>query len=145
TDTVAGPAEDVSERALTSAPLEEVADAVADWIRRAGVEVLVTYDSTGGYGHPDHVHIHHAGVRAAMAAGVPLLEVLPTRKGTRWLGEWTELPHTRERVLAALRSHASQLTVAEPGGGADERAITVTHSGGQQEVIPLLVGLRRHR
>lgn len=145
TDTVAGPAEDVSERALTSAPLEEVADAVADWIRRAGVEVLVTYDSTGGYGHPDHVHIHHAGVRAAMTAGVPLLEVLPTRKGTRWLGEWTELPHTRERVLAALRSHASQLTVAEPGGGADERVITVTHSGGQQEVIPLLVGLRRHR
>lgn len=148
TDTVAGPAEDVSERALTSAPVEQVADAVVEWIRREGVDMLVTYDSTGGYGHPDHVHLHHAGVRAAMTAGVPLVEILPTRKGTRWLGEWTELPHTRERVLTALRAHASQLEVTEPvdGEGAqDEAGIVVRHSGGQEEVIPLLVGLRRHR
>lgn len=144
TDTVAGPAEDVGERALTTAPVEQVADAVAAWAQRAGIDLLLTYDSTGGYGHPDHVHLHHAGVRAAMTAGVPLVEVLPTRKGTRWLGEWTELPHTRERVLAALRAHASQLAVAEPAGG-DDRGIIVTHSGGQEEVIPLLVGLRRHR
>lgn len=146
TDTTAGPAEDVGARALTSAPVEEVAAAVAEWVRRAGVDVLVTYDSTGGYGHPDHVHLHHAGVRAAMTAGVPLVEVLPTRKGTRWLGEWTELPHTRDRVLAALRSHASQVRVNETGDSSeDERGIVVTHSGGQEEVIPLLVGLRQHR
>lgn len=142
TDTVAGPAEDVGPSALTSAPVEEVARTIADWAGREDVDFLVTYDSTGGYGHPDHVHVHHAGVRAAQAAGVPLLEVLPTRKGTRWRGEWTELPHTRERVVDALHHHASQVSVTDPE---HDDGIVVTHSGGQEELIPLLVGLRRHR
>ena len=141
TDTVAGPAEDVGEKALTSAPVDEVARDVADWIEREGIDYVITYDSTGGYGHPDHVHMHHAGVRAAQAAGVPMLEVLPTRKGTRWRGEWTELPHSREQVVAALRQHASQISVVDP-----EHAdgVVVRHSGGQEELIPLLVVLRRH-
>ena len=142
TDTVAGPAEDVGEKALTSAPVAQVADRVAEWIAREGVEVLVTYDSTGGYGHPDHVHVHHAGVQAAQQAGIPLLEVLPTRRGSRWRGEWTELPHTRERVIAALRKHESQFTVTDPDA-AD--GIAIVHSGGQDDLIPLLVGLRRHQ
>src|SRR5690606_10222692 len=64
TETVAGPAEDVGEHALTAASYDEIADTVADWIAREGVEILVTYDSTGGYGHPDHVHLHHVGVRS---------------------------------------------------------------------------------
>lgn len=142
TDTVAGPAEDVGPRALTNAPVEDVAREIAAWAEREGIDYLVTYDSTGGYGHPDHVHIHHATVRAAQAAGIPLLEVLPTRKGSRWRGEWTELPHTRAQVVAALRQHASQVTVSDPDR---EGGIIVTHSGGQEELIPLLVGLRRHR
>lgn len=140
TETVAGPADDLGERALTSAPVEEVADHVAAWMRRHGLALLVTYDSTGGYGHPDHVHLHHAGVAAAGALGVPLIEVLPTRRGIRWRGEWTELPHTRGRVLAALRAHATQLTVADAD---HEDGIVVVHSGGQRDLIPLAVGLRR--
>ncbi|MFN2319075.1 MAG: glycosyltransferase [Dermatophilaceae bacterium] len=140
TETVAGPADDLGERALTSAPLEDVAAQVADWARRERLDLLVTYDSTGGYGHPDHVHLHHAGVLAAALAGIPLIEVLPTRKGIRWRGEWTELPHTRGRVVAALRAHASQVRVADPD---DEDGIVVIHSGGQRETIPLAVGLRR--
>jgi D-inositol-3-phosphate glycosyltransferase len=140
TETVAGPADDLGERALTNAPLEEVAAQVVDWARREGLSYLVTYDSTGGYGHPDHVHLHHAGVLAAALAGIPLIEVLPTRRGIRWRGEWTELPHTRARVVAAVRAHATQVTVADP---AHEDGIVVIHSGGQRELIPLAVGLRR--
>jgi D-inositol-3-phosphate glycosyltransferase len=140
TDTVAGPADDLGERALTSAPVEEVAQRVADWVRREGLTHLVTYDSTGGYGHPDHVHLHHAGALAAALAGVPVVEVLPTRRGVRWRGEWTELPETRERVVTALRAHATQVTVtdAEHSDG-----VLITHSGGQRDLIPLAVGLRR--
>lgn len=140
TDTVAGPADDVTERALTSAPIEQVADDIVRWIEEAGVEYLVTYDSTGGYGHPDHVHLHHAGVLAGAMAGIPVLEVLPTRAGTRWRGEWTELPQTRDRVVEALRHHATQLTVDDAD---HEGGIAVIHSGGQPDLIPLAIGLRR--
>ena len=35
------------------------------------VDVLVTYDWHGGYGHPDHVQAHRVGVRAAELLGVP--------------------------------------------------------------------------
>jgi LmbE family N-acetylglucosaminyl deacetylase len=31
--------------------------------------VLTTYDAAGGYGHPDHVAVHHVGARAAQLAG----------------------------------------------------------------------------
>ena len=140
TETVAGPADDVGERSLTNAPVERVAQQVADWAGRHGLDYLVTYDSTGGYGHPDHVHLHHVGVRAATIAGIPLIEVLPTRRGIRWRGEWTELPHTRARVVTALRAHASQVRVADPD---DADGVVVVHSGGQRETIPLAVGLRR--
>ncbi|MDO5502789.1 MAG: glycosyltransferase [Actinomycetia bacterium] len=139
-ETVAGPADDVTAEALTSAAVDEVAERVVEWVSREGVEYLVTYDSTGGYGHPDHVHLHHVGVLAAAKAGVPLFEVLPTRKGIRWRGEWTELPQTRERVAAALRQHATQITVADADA---QNGIVVVHSGGQEELIPLAIGLRR--
>lgn len=140
TETVAGPADDLGERALTSAPVEEVAERVADWVHRHGLTHLVTYDSTGGYGHPDHVHLHHVGALASALTGVPLVEVLPTRRGVRWRGEWTELPGTRERVVAAIRAHATQVTVTDPD---DPTGVVITHSGGQRDLIPLAVGLRR--
>ena len=69
-----------------------------------------------------------------------LIEVLPTRRGIRWRGEWTELPHTRARVVTALRAHATQVRVADPD---DADGIVGVHSGGQRETIPLAVGLRR--
>lgn len=140
TETVAGPGEDLGERALTNAPVEQVAAEVERWARASGISALVTYDATGGYGHPDHVHLHHVGVLAAARAGLPLIEVLPTRKGVRWRGEWTELPHTRAAVVAALQAHVTQLQVVEPD---HDGGVLVVHSGGQQDLIPLAVGLRR--
>jgi LmbE family N-acetylglucosaminyl deacetylase len=51
----------------------EAADRLAAILREEQADVLTTYDPAGGYGHPDHVQIHHVGARAAALAGTPVL------------------------------------------------------------------------
>jgi LmbE family N-acetylglucosaminyl deacetylase len=36
-------------------------------------DVLTVYDRAGGYGHPDHVAVHHVGHAAARLAGTPVV------------------------------------------------------------------------
>lgn len=47
-------------------PIEDVADALAVILTEEDADIVVGYDPSGGYGHPDHLHVHH-GVRAAFA------------------------------------------------------------------------------
>jgi len=51
------------------AGVEEAAERLAQVLRDERVDVLLTYDANGGYGHPDHVMVHHVGARAAELAG----------------------------------------------------------------------------
>ena len=51
-------------RAFAAADVETVGALVADHIRTLRPDVVVTYDPTGGYEHPDHVQTH----RVTMAA-----------------------------------------------------------------------------
>jgi LmbE family N-acetylglucosaminyl deacetylase len=44
--------------AFCNAPIDEVADRLVSLIERYRPQVLVTYDSDGGYGHPDHIRTH---------------------------------------------------------------------------------------
>ena len=46
------------------ADLDEAAGRLADVLREESADILTTYDWHGGYGHPDHVKVHHVGVRA---------------------------------------------------------------------------------
>ncbi|HRN51183.1 MAG TPA: PIG-L family deacetylase [Anaerolineales bacterium] len=55
--------------ALVQAPLEQVAGRIVAEIRRLKPQVVITFDETGGYYHPDHIHIHKATVAAFHAAG----------------------------------------------------------------------------
>jgi len=55
--------------ALVQAPLEQVAERIVALIRRLRPQVVITFDETGGYYHPDHIHIHKATVAAFHAAG----------------------------------------------------------------------------
>ena len=48
-------------------PLSALADPVRDVLQDESASVVVGYDPAGGYGHPDHVHVHRA-VRAAARA-----------------------------------------------------------------------------
>ena len=51
-------------RALINAPLEQVAEEIAEWIRKIKPQVVLTFDPIGGYRHPDHIFIHQATTRA---------------------------------------------------------------------------------
>ena len=54
--------------AFAGADVEEAAD------------VLTVYDERGGYGHPDHVQVHHVGMRAGEIAGVPRVHQATTNR-----------------------------------------------------------------
>ncbi len=55
------------------ADVEEAAERLAAILREERADVLTTYDVNGGYGHPDHVQVHHVGRRAAELAGTPVV------------------------------------------------------------------------
>lgn len=128
----AGPADDIGPDALTSADeAETVADVVA-YLRRVGADLVVSYDDDGGYGHPDHVRMHHVSRAAAEELGLPFAALTTDRA----LAErWFDLEHHLAKTADALRHHRTQLTVHDDGA-------TVTHSGGQVEPILTSVGLR---
>jgi LmbE family N-acetylglucosaminyl deacetylase len=55
-------------------PVDVIAAEVAGLIDAEDIDVLVGYDPTGGYGHPDHVQVHRVARAAAEASSrEPLL------------------------------------------------------------------------
>ncbi|MCW2776787.1 MAG: 1D-myo-inosityl-2-acetamido-2-deoxy-alpha-D-glucopyranoside deacetylase [Frankiales bacterium] len=53
------------------ADLDEAVRELVAIVRQTRPQVVVTYDSNGGYGHPDHVQAHRVTVAAFAAAGDP--------------------------------------------------------------------------
>jgi N-acetyl-1-D-myo-inositol-2-amino-2-deoxy-alpha-D-glucopyranoside deacetylase len=66
-----GTADNSHERAYVNAPPDEVIHQLVGIIRRERPAVIVTFDPTGGYGHPDHIAIHQQTVAALHAAADP--------------------------------------------------------------------------
>ena len=66
-------------RALVRAPVADVAQKVAEIIRRLRPQVVITFDPIGGYRHPDHIAIHQATRQAFLLSGDPawVVEGLP--------------------------------------------------------------------
>ena len=77
TPTVAAAATDSTVDALSRAPLGEVVSDIRAVIDSTRPDLIVTYDDQGGYGHPDHVRMHDAGVRAAQATGIRIALIEP--------------------------------------------------------------------
>lgn len=127
-------------------PVEEAAQKLAELLREEDVDVLLTYDRNGGYGHRDHVRVHEVGARAAELAGTPkVLQATVPRdellRGIRLAGKVYRFPPEFDptsferaysprseithrisvrryagRKRASMRAHASQAAV---DGGAD--------------------------
>jgi N-acetyl-1-D-myo-inositol-2-amino-2-deoxy-alpha-D-glucopyranoside deacetylase len=121
-------------RSFWQADVDEAAVALLDVIREVRPQVLVTYDANGFYGHPDHIQAHRVAWRAfelartdaaARTEGLAGTEELA---GTEGLARFyataapdsaqvtTEIDATAyfERKLAAMRAHATQITVSAP-------------------------------
>jgi LmbE family N-acetylglucosaminyl deacetylase len=55
------------------ADVGEAARRLAEILLEERADILTGYDVTGGYGHPDHVQVHHVGAAAAALAGTSRL------------------------------------------------------------------------
>ena len=55
-------------RAFWNADLEEAAGHLVEVIREIRPQVVVTYDTNGSYGHPDHIQSHRVTMRAVELA-----------------------------------------------------------------------------
>jgi LmbE family N-acetylglucosaminyl deacetylase len=91
--------------AFAAADVDEAAAHLAALLREEQADVLTVYDERGGYEHPDHVQVHHVGVRAAALAGTP-----------RLYAATVDADAFRELALAQ-RAAAEQ--AGESGGAAD--------------------------
>jgi LmbE family N-acetylglucosaminyl deacetylase len=56
---------------LMNADAEAVIQPLVRAIRERRPDVVVTWDASGGYGHPDHIAVHHHATAAYEAAGDP--------------------------------------------------------------------------
>src|SRR5262245_4299837 len=59
-----GSADNQQPESLWQAPLEEVTARVVEVMRRVRPQVVITFNTYGAYGHPDHIKIHQATLAA---------------------------------------------------------------------------------
>jgi LmbE family N-acetylglucosaminyl deacetylase len=78
--------------AFCNVPTAEVAARITALIERYRPQVVITYDPTGPYQHPDHVHAAEAAVSAAVGSGIPAKLYFTALRGSDW-----------QKVLQALR------------------------------------------
>jgi N-acetyl-1-D-myo-inositol-2-amino-2-deoxy-alpha-D-glucopyranoside deacetylase len=117
-----GTGDNADPRCFWQADVDEAAAALLAVIREVRPQVLVTYDANGFYGHPDHIQAHRVAWRAFSLARTEGLA------GTEGLVRFyaTAAPESAEvtteidasayfeRKLAAMRAHATQITVSAP-------------------------------
>lgn len=63
-----GAADNRHPEALINVPTPRVEEAVVRVLRRLRPQVVITHDEWGGYGHPDHIALHQAVIRAFKSA-----------------------------------------------------------------------------
>jgi N-acetyl-1-D-myo-inositol-2-amino-2-deoxy-alpha-D-glucopyranoside deacetylase len=112
-------------RCFWRADVDQAAAALLDVIRETRPQVLVSYDADGAYGHPDHIQAHRVAWRAFSRSGpggpakfyaaAPLPEGQAAQDG-REAQVMTEIDAEAYfgRKLAAMRAHATQITVSAP-------------------------------
>jgi N-acetyl-1-D-myo-inositol-2-amino-2-deoxy-alpha-D-glucopyranoside deacetylase len=123
-----GTEDNTDPRCFWQADVDEAAAALVDVIRDVRPQVLVTYDANGFYGHPDHIQAHRVAWRAFELAQAESVTGTESLAGTEGLARFyataapesaqvtTEIDATAyfERKLAAMRAHATQITVSAP-------------------------------
>ncbi|MEO7007024.1 MAG: PIG-L family deacetylase [Terrimesophilobacter sp.] len=102
--------ESIGDGSFCAADVDEVVSDVASVIGDAEIDVVVSYDATGGYGHPDHIRAHQVARRAADAMSVPFYAIEPP--GAHHVATFAiDVSEQWERKTAALRAYPSQVSV----------------------------------
>ncbi|MCH5643724.1 N-acetyl-1-D-myo-inositol-2-amino-2-deoxy-alpha-D-glucopyranoside deacetylase [Gordonia sp. ABSL49_1] len=92
-------------RALVQAPFDEPVAALVDVLESFAPQVVVTYDSAGTYGHPDHKLVHE--VTAAALAAV---------SGAAGSGSWSPKVYESVTEYSALRAGLAAAATRVPDG-----------------------------
>jgi N-acetyl-1-D-myo-inositol-2-amino-2-deoxy-alpha-D-glucopyranoside deacetylase len=69
------PVPDLHPAAFCAAEFGEIVSDLAAVIADVRPDAIVSYDVDGGYGHPDHVRVNRAALRAARLAGLPFFAI----------------------------------------------------------------------
>ncbi len=77
--------------AFCNIPLADVAVRITGLIERYQPQVLITYDDSGPYQHPDHVHASVAAQRAFAESGIPAKLYLSAMRSSDWRKVWDTL------------------------------------------------------
>ncbi len=113
---MAGTAGNDDPRCFWQADLDEAADALLEVIREVRPQVLVTYDANGFYGHPDHIQAHRVAWRAFELAEArrPVKFYATAAPESGQVTTEVDASAYLQRKLAAMRAHATQITVSAP-------------------------------
>jgi N-acetyl-1-D-myo-inositol-2-amino-2-deoxy-alpha-D-glucopyranoside deacetylase len=109
---MAGTLDNERATAFCRADLAEVTGRLVGIVAEEHPDVMVAYDETGGYGHPDHVRSHQAAVAAYMAAppAIRPLRLYLVRFPLRWSREFV-----RSLREAGIEAPGSAPTGADAG------------------------------
>lgn len=106
-----------SPEAFCNVPLDVVAGRISSLIERYRPDVLVTYDPTDAYQHPDHVHACQAAVAAAERTPVAAKLYLTAMRRSQWdsalraMGEAGEdVPEVSEEDARLIREAEERIT-----------------------------------
>lgn len=133
-------------------PVAVAAGRLAELLKEEDADVLTGYDRAGGYGHPDHVQVHHVARLAARLAGTPVLleATVDRRRLLRAVRLLRLLPRSLSVDPAAFAhaySHPAEITHhvdVRHHMPAKSAALGAHHSqtvGAQQRTVRLLLGL----
>ncbi|MDQ1554871.1 MAG: N-acetyl-D-myo-inositol-2-amino-2-deoxy-alpha-D-glucopyranoside deacetylase [Microbacteriaceae bacterium] len=103
--------DELDRESLSAAEFGEVAADVAAVIASSGADAVVSYDSNGGYGHPDHILAHLAAVRAAEVMDVPFYSIVAVGDPLAPDDITVDVSAVLDRKTEALMAHRSQVTV----------------------------------
>lgn len=109
-DGVAGPAESATATSLVkrmacSQSRTTLIAALARLIADFDADLVITYDPSGGYGHPDHIAVHDAVMAAARSLNVAVDWLLPPdESGGDWCVDGSPWAETKRRALACYRT-----------------------------------------
>jgi len=111
-------------RCFWQADLDEAAGRLTWLVRRYQPDVMTTYNSIGGYGHPDHIRTHDVAVRAFARAGDPAWYPEQLKSGLRpWAPSKlyeTAIPASVRDAMRTKMNEAGQPSFWEPPADATE-------------------------
>jgi LmbE family N-acetylglucosaminyl deacetylase len=119
---MAGTPENDHPAAFANAGASAVVARLVRFIRSVRPQIVLTFDPTGGYGHPDHIAIHNHTMAAFHAAADP---AFAPALGEPWQAQRLLYPAFRREIFDELRDQIIAQGMEPPDWGIDENEIPV--------------------